>query len=107
MILLEIHGVTISVFFKVCDTKVVQYSSRFVTQDLILLLCYAQITLVRMSKLQRKRCRKLNEREVVIANLWMKANTLTINAAKSSALVVTPELKLPHKNQKYYVMVFQ
>ena len=29
-------------------------------------------------------------RDVEIANLWMKANKLTINAAKSSALVITP-----------------
>ena len=27
--------------------------------------------------------------EVKITNLWMKANTLKINAAKSSALVIT------------------
>ena len=42
----------------------------------------------------------LMNREVVIANLWMKANTLTINAAKSSALVVTPGAKTATQKPK-------
>ena len=38
--------------------------------------------------------------EVEIANCWMKANKLTINATKSCALVITPEAKTATQKPK-------
>ena len=38
--------------------------------------------------------------KVEIANLWMKANQLTINTAKSSALVITPGAKTATQKPK-------
>ena len=40
--------------------------------------------------------------KVKIANLWMEANKLTINAAKSSALVKTPGTKTATQKPKVY-----
>ena len=45
--------------------------------------------------------------QVEIANLCMNANKLTINVAKSCALVAIQEPKLPHKNQTSYGMVVE
>ena len=38
--------------------------------------------------------------EVEIANLWMKTNKLTINAAKSCALIITPGAKTATQKTK-------
>ena len=40
--------------------------------------------------------------KVEIANLWMKAAKLTINAAKSSALVTTPRAKTASQKPKFF-----
>ena len=40
-----------------------------------------------------KRLKTFMNREVEIANLWLKANNLTINAAKCSPLVIIPGVK--------------
>ena len=59
------------------------------------------MTLVYMSKLQKKKdLESLMNSEIEIANLWMKANKLTINAAKSSALVITPGTKTASQKTK-------
>ena len=44
----------------------------------------------------------LMNREVEIANLWMKVNKLTINAATSSALDITPEAKTASQKPKIF-----
>ena len=41
--------------------------------------------------------------EVEIANRWMKANKLTINATKSSALVITPGAKTAATKTKNFM----
>ena len=66
-----------------------------------LLLCYTLMTLVYMSKLQKKKdLESLMNREVEIANCWIKANKLTINATKSSALVITSGAKTATQKPK-------
>ena len=42
-------------------------------------------------------------REVVIADLWINANKLPINSAKSSAFVITPEVKTATQNPKIFM----
>ena len=68
-----------------------------------LLLCYTLMTLAYMSKLQKKKkkdLKSLMNRQVEIANCWMKANKLKINATKSSALVITSGAKTATQKPK-------
>ena len=44
----------------------------------------------------------LMNREVEIANLWMKVNKLTINAAKFSALDIIPGAKTASQKPKIF-----
>ena len=51
---------------------------------------YADDTCLYVKASKEKDLESLMNRKVEIANRWMKANKLTINATKSRALVITP-----------------
>ena len=57
------------------------------------LVLYADDTCLYVKGSKEKDLETLINREVEIANHWMFANKLTINATKSSALVITPGAK--------------
>ena len=61
---------------------------------------YADDTCLYVKASKEKVLETLMIREVEIANLWMKANKLIINAAKSSALVRTPGAKTAAQKPK-------
>ena len=68
---------------------------------LILLLCYTQRAIVYYVKASKEKdLVSLMNRKVEIADLWIKANKLTINATKSNALVATPGAKTVTKKNK-------
>ena len=61
---------------------------------------YADDTCLYVKASKEKDLESLMSREVEIANRWIKANKLTINATKSSALVITPGAKDCHTKTK-------
>ena len=61
---------------------------------------YADDTRLYVKALKEKDLESSMNREVEIAYLWMKANKLTINAAKSSALVITAGAKTATQKTK-------
>ena len=61
---------------------------------------YADDTCLYVKASKEKDLESLMNREIEIANLWLKANKLTINAAKSSALVITPGAKTATQKPK-------
>ena len=63
-------------------------------------MLYADDTCLYVQASKEKDLESLMNHEVEKANLWMKANKLTINAAKSSALVITPGAKTVTQQQK-------
>ena len=63
---------------------------------------YADDTCLYINTLKEEKLQMLMNREVEKAHLWMKANKLTINPDKSSALVISPGAKT--KSQKPEVL---
>ena len=63
---------------------------------------YADDTCLYVQASKEKDLECLMNREIKIANRWMKANKLTINAAKSSALVITPGAKNATQKPKIF-----
>ena len=61
---------------------------------------YADDTCLYVKASKEKDLESLMNREVEIANRWMKAIKLTINATKSSALVITPGAKTATQQPK-------
>ena len=61
---------------------------------------YADNTCLYVKASKEKDLETLMNREVEIANRWVLANKLTINATKSSALVITPGAKTATQKPK-------